>query len=135
MTASYWVAKYTADLFRDEPKNVGVIVKKGDDCAAHFLGERLDRLALDGRRLGFVSNPDVYRQWVKYWQQQVAICDIDAIVKASTPHFYVRAAGEVVDTGNDSARDVCNFLFQLLVFPSGLCVCSQNGISSPAGTG
>ena len=50
MTATYWIAKYVEDPFRNEPRNVGVIVLKNGVSVGKFFGER-DNGTLDQRKL------------------------------------------------------------------------------------
>lgn len=115
MSAKYWVAKYVEDVFRDEPKNVGIIVSTSDGLAARFAGER-DDLTMDRRRLGQrFKFADVYLQWVDFWREQVNSGRVDEIMLSATPNYFVIPAGEVSDTGDDGADVICNFLFSLLV--------------------
>jgi len=114
MAARYWVAKYVEDPFRNEPRNVGIIVATGDEWAARFAGEREDG-TIDGRRLQSFKYADVYKQWLLYWREQIDVENIDEIVGAATPNYYVLRGGEVSDTGSDSAESVCAFLYGLLV--------------------
>lgn len=115
MSAKYWVAKYVDDPFRNEPRNVGIIVSTPDGIAARFAGER-DDLTMDRRRLGQrFKYADVYLQWIDFWREQIASENIAEIVEAATPNYYVVSAGDVSDTGADSADAICNFLFALLV--------------------
>jgi hypothetical protein len=115
MSAKYWVAKYVEDPFRNEPRNVGIIVSASDGLAARFAGER-DDLTMDRRRLGQrFKYADVYLQWIDFWREQVGVGNVEEIVMAATPNYYVVPAGEVSDTGGDAAEVICNFLFSLLV--------------------
>jgi hypothetical protein len=118
MSARYWVAKYVDDPFRNEPRNVGVIVSTPDGLAARFAGER-DDASMDRRRLGQrFKYADVYLQWVEFWREQVALENVAEIVAAATPNYYVIVGGEVSDTGSDSPSTICSFLYALLVSDS-----------------
>jgi hypothetical protein len=115
MPAEYWLAKYVDDAFRNEPRNVGIIVSTPEGLAARFAGER-DDLTMDKRRLGQrFRYADVYLQWVDYWREQIEKNDLAEILGASTPNYYIVRAGEVSDTGADSPAVICNFLYNLLV--------------------
>ena len=71
---------------------------------------------MDRRRLGQrFKHADVYLQWIDFWREQIANENIAEITGATTPNYYVVPAGEVSDTGADTAADICNFLFQLLI--------------------
>ncbi len=115
MSASYWIAKYIDDPFRNEPRNVGVIVSLNGAVAARFVGERDDG-TFDARKLGkLFSHPAAYAQWREFWRTKIRARDIDAIVKAVTPNYYVQIGGEVTDTGSDDHQDVCQFLYNLVI--------------------
>lgn len=115
--ATYWVAKYIEDPFRNEPRNVGIIVSAEDGLSARFAGERDDG-TVDGRWLRGFKYADVYKQWIDYWREQVASENIDEILSATTSNYFVVPGGEVSDTGSDSAAAVCKFLFGLIVSDS-----------------
>ena len=119
MTANYWVARYIGDVFRNEPKNVGVICQTASGSAAKFVGEREDGV-LDGRKLVGFTDPEVYSQWITYWRKTIALARIDEIVMAKTPNFFVVEGGSVADTDEDSASEVCNFLYHALVGEGGI---------------
>lgn len=114
MIATYWVAKYVDDVLRNEPRNVGVIVRVNDCFAAKFLGERNDG-EFDGRKVKSFTHPSVYSQWRSYWRRKVNAGNINAILEASTGNYFVKAGGEVSDIGSDSAADVCHFLYGMMV--------------------
>jgi hypothetical protein len=113
MVARYWIAQHIEDLLRNEPQNVGVFVRVGDKVAAKFFGE-VDGGGIDGRKLRSLPYPDVYRQWVEYWKEQVASGQ-GKFEKASGSHYRVVEAGSVSDIEEDSADDVALYLYSLLV--------------------
>ena len=116
MSAKYWVARYVEDVFRDEPKNVGVVVAvDGGGLAAKFAGERDDG-KLDRHKLaGTFAHPSVYIQWHEYWRNEIDKGNIAEIVEAKTSNYFVSQGGEVSDIGTDTAVEVCQFLFSALV--------------------
>jgi hypothetical protein len=118
MEAKYWIAQLIDDLFRNEPRNVGVFVQIGDQIAAKFLGES-EGGEIDGRRLKTLSYPNVYRQWVQYWRRLVATNQLDQLVLTSGSHYRVIEAGNVTDIESDSPYDVAGFLYATLVSPFG----------------
>ena len=115
MSALFWTAKYIEDPFRNEPRNVGVVVSLNGSIASRFIGERDDG-SFDARRLGnkFLY-PDVYSQWRQYWRKTLRADKVDEIAKKTTPNFYLERGGDVTDVGGDNASDVCVFLYNLLV--------------------
>ena len=114
MSAMYWIAKYVEDPFRNESRNIGVIVSLDGVIAARFVGERDDGV-FDARKLRGFTYPNVYSQWREFWRKKTASKNIEAIVSASTPNFFVTEGGEVDGTGDSTANDVCHFLYNLLV--------------------
>lgn len=119
MTARYWVAQHIPDLFRNEPRNIGVVVQLGDALAARFFGET-DESQLDGRKLRAFTHPEVYRQWVEYWRNEVAKGTPDLLAEASGSHYRLVSGGHVVDTEPDSVHDVLDYLYAVLVSEGGL---------------
>jgi hypothetical protein len=115
MSVQYWVAKNVEDPFRNETRNVGVIVRDARGFAARFIGER-DSGELDKRLLGQrFRQPDVYLQWLAYWRQEIRHGRLEAVVKATTPNYFVVKGGEITDTDSDTAESVCAFLYSLLI--------------------
>ena len=114
MTASYWVAKYVEDPFRNETRNVGVIVSLNGVIRGRFVGERDDG-TLDQRKLRGLAHPVAYTQWRDFWRRKIAARDLEAVERAVTANFAVAMAGEVSDTQGDNAAEVCHFLFNLVV--------------------
>lgn len=118
MTAQYWVAKYVDDPIRNEPRNVGVVTLKDGAHAARFLGERDDG-QFDARHLGNkLRYAQVYGQWRSYWREQIKAGNLAGLMSAS-PNYFIIEGGEVVDSGEDTAQQVCQFLYSMLVSPGG----------------
>lgn len=116
MSASYWIAKYIDDPFRNEPRNVGVIVEANGVTAARFFGEREEDGVFDARKIkSKFLYPNVYSQWRDFWRDRIKARDMDSILKGTTANFYVEAGGEVSDTGPDNSGEICHFLYTLLV--------------------
>ena len=118
MSVRYWVTKLVDDPFRNEPRNVGVVVKAGGELAARFFGEN-DNLQIDGRRIQWMRHPEVYRQWVDYWRGEINQGDLDEVLGSSTVHYKVVSGGEVTDVAHDSLSEVVNYLYSVLVSEGG----------------
>jgi hypothetical protein len=73
MTGEYWVFKYVEDLARQEPRNIGVVLRIGDGIYARFIGERENgQGGLDLRTVrSIVSHTGAYKQWVDYWRYSI----------------------------------------------------------------
>ena len=118
MNAKYWIAQYVSDLFRNEPRNVGVIAQVGSDVEARFSGETLD-FQIDGRRIRVLPHPDVYRQWIDYWRSRLSAGELDLLKEESGHHYRVVEGGFATDIGHDSTEDVVTYLYALLVSEGG----------------
>jgi hypothetical protein len=115
MTIRYWLAKNIEDSFRNETRNVGVIVQDGPTVAARFVGER-ESAAIDRRLLGQrFRYPDVYLQWVSYWRREIEAGHLESVLKITSDNYYLTEGGEVSDTGIDPIQAVCSFLYTMLV--------------------
>lgn len=137
--ARYLILQHLPDPFRREPRNVGVIVAKGDATAARFYGENSVG-ELDGRRLRSFDHPDVYRQWVDFWRRVLRKADtpeaaFDHLLQSGKSHFIVLPGGEVTDTAADSAEQIAHYLYSLLVSDGGLPeALGMNEEGTPVGT-
>jgi hypothetical protein len=66
----YLLARYTDDLTRNEPTNVGVIVYDGTRALARFDGEDPATQNIDLRRIRHrITGSQTYRSWVAYWRR------------------------------------------------------------------
>lgn len=120
MVARYWVAQTIEDVFRNEPRNIGVFISHQGEIAAKFYGEAED-CQIDGRKVRSLSHPDVYRQWVNYWRSMIGpSLDVGELLRTSGANYRVIQGGEVSDVGHDSASDVANYLYSMLVSEGGL---------------
>ena len=125
MSMHYWVAQHIGDLFRNEPRNIGVFVRNEEQMAARFFGE-IENSQIDGRKLKVFSHPEVYRQWVEYWKDQIPKNNPEELVKSSGSHYRVVSAGKVSDTDKDTPKVVVNYLYSLLVSDGGLKEALEN---------
>ena len=115
MKVQYWIAKNVEDPFRNETRNIGVIVRDARGWAARFVGER-DTGELDRRLLGQrFRYPEVYLQWLAFWRGEIEHGHLDTILKATTPNYFVSEGGEITDAGADTVEAVCAFLYSLLI--------------------
>lgn len=69
----FLVAKYTPDLRRMEPRNIGVVVWSDGRIAARFAGEHTNGTAkIDPPTHLHVQSKSVYRKWIAYWREILA---------------------------------------------------------------
>jgi hypothetical protein len=122
-SARYLIAQHVEDLFRNEPRNVGVFVGIENDRTARFVGDSGNG-KIDGRRIVHLPYPEVYKQWVEYWWSTLRDDPhaMQSLLKSSGQHYRVVDGGEVADIGNDSVHDVAGFLYTSLVSEDGMAL-------------
>ncbi|MEV7146708.1 hypothetical protein AB0O05_09495 [Streptomyces sp. NPDC093084] len=65
MAANWFLVKYVPDPFRDEPKNIGVVVEEDGHGVLRFVGQHNG--VFDGRRArGVVRSPRTLKAWIEY---------------------------------------------------------------------
>jgi hypothetical protein len=116
--AQYWIAQYIVDLFRNEPKNIGVFIELNGNTFAKFLGET-ESGDIDGRRLRGFNSPDVYRQWIDYWRESIVSGITENLVESSGSHFRVIEGGEIDGYDNESIEQISNSMYTMLVSEDG----------------
>jgi hypothetical protein len=119
MTTRYWIAQHINDVFRNEPRNIGVFVQSGDRVDAKFFGET-DYMQLDGRKLRNFSYPDVYKQWIEFWRKELANSTPEAIAELSGSHYRVVEGGQLDEVQESRLSDATNYLYTLLVSEGGI---------------
>jgi len=111
----YLIAQYLADPLRKEPRNVGVVARLGDRTLSRFLGED-EAGSFDKRKLKPLNQPDVFLQWVKYWQEQgQGVAKLEDLIDPDRSNYALIKGGEVFDTGNDPLEQVVDYLFSRFV--------------------
>jgi len=118
MKITYWIAKYIDDVFRDEPKNIGVFVEIQSKFYSKFLGEVGGEGIIDGRKVKNLY-PEVYKQWIEFWRRKLNENDFKAIVEHKGANFNVVRGGEISDTEQDNPEDILNYVYSILVSEGG----------------
>ena len=116
--ADFFIAQYCRDPIRHEPKNVGVIVVKEADCYGLFLGQETAEGDKDMRTVRWAREPKVYRKWVRFWNEEINRGAEDLFARladSNSGSYSVIVGGKATDTGNDTAEEICNKLFPMLV--------------------
>lgn len=111
--ARYWIARYTRDVFRNEPINIGIVLDVDGVRVARFLGETAPG-QIDGRRIPQVKHSGAYKQWIDYWRKEMVERRRDCALLGKTQYQLVER-GEVTDTGTDSPDKILSYLFDELV--------------------
>lgn len=132
----YLLAKHIPDLQRFEPRNIGVIAWTADRVCARFIAERPERPGdVNGRRIpAFIRSQSAYRQWVRYWVDQLAQEHVnvggaevsrsseqflDALIESSQGDFALTDGGVVLDdAAYDALPAVTEYLYTNLVDPT-----------------
>ena len=131
----YLLAKYIPDLYRFEPRNIGVIVWSPLGVEARFLAEFPNRPGeVDGRFIpNFVASANAYKQWIRYWRDAITGAFLrplggGEVVSSSSPrfietlqqtargNFVVVDAGSVLDEiSEEELPTIANQLFAQLI--------------------
>lgn len=125
--ADYLIVQHVADLFRREPRNVGVVVRLDGETDGRFFGET-EPGKIDGRQTRDLPAPGIYAQWVRYWRRTLSTKNgsaWDEILGTAKGNYQILSGGSVDRIGEDSIHDVTKFLYAALV--------SEGGIASALG--
>ncbi|MCA1604536.1 MAG: hypothetical protein LC775_03435, partial [Acidobacteria bacterium] len=121
MGTEWYLVKYISDIFRDEPRNVGVILYGDHGGSAQFIGET-DVGTFDGRRAkGVVSSADTLKEWISYLRHHMEVGSfheaIDALRRRSLDNYRIERRGSLlVEPSSDDDLDrVTRELFNELV--------------------
>jgi hypothetical protein len=131
MKNTYLIAKYTPDLLRREPRNIGIILHDEQGWRARFVGEVPDG-DLDGRKLRAFGSAEAYREWYRFWTTSIVRgvpCHgvrnlvppdssefVDAICAASTEQYLLEAGPpSVIPASFGSGKQLLDFLFARIV--------------------
>jgi len=133
--ATYLIAKYVSDLFRNEPVNIGVIAWCDGATAFRFLCANAEG-NVDGRMLrGKIETVslDAYKQWISAWVKLLAKDKInfigktgivekasdqflDALESTSKGNYILERGGELLeDISQNQIQSVADYLFARLV--------------------
>jgi hypothetical protein len=115
-TAKFLIAQYLSDPMRREPKNIGLIVVKDEQCAAKFLGESAE--GMDLRTIRWARDAQLYQHWVESWREQIedgASGLLERLSETNGGNYDVILGGHVSDANGDTARIICERLFPHLV--------------------
>lgn len=94
----WYLAKYTPDLRRREPRNVGVIVFVGGRVLSRFLGEDAqDPEKIDGRTVRHqVGSTHNYKDWIHFWRVSAAKGPNEIPGRRSADNYYLERGGQQV---------------------------------------
>jgi hypothetical protein len=123
----YLIAKYISDLYRMEPRNIGILVWAEGRAYARFLAEKKDNNNIDGRRIpAFVTSSAAYKQWVSFWRTEldnlnvggVSQGNIEKLKQANRGNFLLTDGGFLSEeVRSDHLPELTNNLFQRLIVP------------------
>lgn len=118
----FLVAKYTPDLRRMEPKNIGVILWHRGLVESRFIGSE---------HADFVNDLETFDRWVSYWEKQLAKDTLSIsrehpisrdddqyldVFKRTQKGNYLLCEGGFLLEDVDNLKDAADFLFEQLVF-------------------
>lgn len=120
--ATYLIVQHVPDLFRREPRNMGVFVRHKGVIDARFLGETSPG-QVNGNKTKWMPYPRVYAQWVRYWRRTLErrpATAWDEIRETAQDHYRVIDGGLVEGIAQkDAVEDVLNYLYAALVSEGG----------------
>ena len=115
----YFICQYSADPFRREPRNVGVIAHRDGKLAYRFVGET--STGIDRRRIRWIHDEDAYEQWVHFWTKAVTKPDWKSkLISSGKRNYFVIDGGLLAGSENDEMEKVVDYLFTVLVERDGL---------------
>ncbi len=115
----WYVVKYVPDLFRREPRNVGIIAFDGTEVVWQFLGQSepnpLD-LEIDARMAkSVVTSVRNYRAWVKFFRNAVVHGDVGLSRFQAGGNYSVEVGGEVLRSDQKPLLEFTAELFDRFV--------------------
>lgn len=118
MSSSWYVVKFVPDLLINEPVNVGVVVTRGSQYAARFLGEQPDG-AIDGRRVRRDIPTQTYREWVAFIRRAAERGDLDRRIERLSARvgdqFVIERRGAMFPIAIESLDTAASDLFSKVV--------------------
>lgn len=115
--ARYWLIKYIEDPLRNEPRNVGIIVKIDNNKYIKFLGENED-LSIDDSLLPkkLNKNVDNYKQWIAYYRD-ISLEELEKISDdiSMRTSFILEGPGNRYEYESITDEQMVNDLFDKLV--------------------
>lgn len=121
MTLEWSVVKYIPDLWRNEPVNVGVVVRSGASARLRFFAEsEAEPGKVDGRTARKrTPDTDSYKEWVAYFRRKLANGRWEDVLEAQRrrPDFpYVlQPGGSLPESSADTIQIVTDDLYRDLV--------------------
>ncbi|MFJ5043456.1 hypothetical protein [Streptomyces sp. NPDC088719] len=123
MEANWYLVKYVPDPFRDEPRNIGVIVEKDGRGAVRFIGQRNG--GFDGRRVrGVVRSARTMRAWIDYVEYHLesgTFCEqVQRLSARPGQNYRIDFRGSVGLSAESGLQAIADDLFHELVSDAGL---------------
>jgi len=126
----YMLIQYVQDSWRQEVRNIGVLVWSPEGVSACFRGESLDEPGILDNPPSFVLNQKIYAHWVKTWRflisgdaikplkggTLVPIRSVEFLAEFShfsNESFVLSPGGFLEDIA--SHQDACEYLFDIFV--------------------
>jgi hypothetical protein len=102
-SVKYIIAKHVPDVFRKEPRNIGVIVWSDFGVESRFWG--VDSFGfIDGRRVPeFVNSKNAYEQWIAYWLKELKKPEIKSpdflkfIQGGNSANYFIDDGGSILE--------------------------------------
>ncbi|MAT05542.1 MAG: hypothetical protein CL424_10925 [Acidimicrobiaceae bacterium] len=121
METEWLVVKFVADLRRNEPVNVGVMLSTPAGRRSRFKGERNDG-TIDGHKVRWAQSADNWRRWVEYWRWEFheRLVDPQAMINEQrASNFVVTYGGRQLAGETNDPDALLDELFGVLVDEQG----------------
>lgn len=121
-SVQYMIAKHVPDVFRKEPRNIGVIIKS--DIGMEYRFWATDSYGVvDGRKIPeFVNSKEAYQQWIEYWLKELKKTEahkadaLDFLQESNSVNFYIDEGGIILETlEKGELPKVADELFETIV--------------------
>lgn len=121
MSANWYLVRYRSDIFKNEPKNIGVVVVADDQSgAARFIGEREDG-QFDGRSVkNVVASTEALKSWIQFIRYHIdhGIFDeaIHSLSRRTLDNYVIERRGVLTELGSSkNVSEAAHVLFNDLV--------------------
>ncbi len=115
---NWYLVKYVPDPFRNEPKNIGVVVEAEGRGAVRLVGQKGD--ILDGRRVrGIVRSSRTLRAWLEYLEYHLESGSfreqLERLSGRSGQNYLIEPRGVLLNAPDATIKEIAEGLFQELV--------------------
>ena len=115
--ATWFLIKYVADLRRQEPRNIGLVLETPDGWITKFVGEAEDG-EIKGNRLNGKLDVELYRTWVQYFRRKAVTQqweDVERMQHRRRSNYFSEKGGVIYDTEGKTWASLLESMYGELV--------------------